>query len=94
MVESSLCLTIERGAGKNGGLKWGAERKAKVEWLRWVLEYAWGLRALSNAAKMKQAAEFRGKPSIPNIIISQQSYSDEKEESKSKLSRGIKIQWT
>lgn len=57
-------------------------RKAKVEWLRWVLGYAWGLRALSNAAKMKQAAEHRGKASIQNIIISQQSSSEGKEKSK------------
>lgn len=67
------------GAGKNGSLEWGAQRKAKVEWLRWVLEYAWGLGDLSNAAKMKQAAaEFRRKASIPNIIISQSPYSDGK----------------
>lgn len=57
-------------------------RKAKVEWLKWVLGYAWGLRALSNAAKMKQAAEHRGKASIQDIIISQQSSSEEKKENK------------
>lgn len=53
-------------------------RKAKVGWLRWVLGYAWGLRALRNVAKMKQAAEHREKASIQSIIISQQSYSEGK----------------
>ena len=45
----------------------------------WV---SWGLRALRNAGKMKQAAKHRGKVSIQNIIISQQSSSKGKEESK------------
>lgn len=70
--------------GEQGRMEvWNEEhtQKAKVEWLRWVLGYAWGLRALSNAAKMRQAAEHRGKASIQNII-SQQSYSRAKEESK------------
>lgn len=39
-----------------------------------MLGYAWGLRALRNTAKMKQAAEHRGKAPIHNTIISQQSY--------------------
>ena len=41
-----------------------------------MLGYAWGLRALRNTAKMKEAAEHRGKAPIQNTIISQQSYSD------------------
>lgn len=37
--------------------------------------YAGSLRALRNTAKMKQAAEHRGKASMHRAVISQQSYS-------------------
>lgn len=66
-----------------------------LEWFKWVLEYAWGLRALRNTAKMKQAAEHRGKAPIHSIIISQQWYSERhisknKKESLHKLLRPSK----
>lgn len=56
--------------------KWNKiESEREKVWFKWVLGYAWGLRTLRNIAKMKQAAEHRGKASIQNTIISQQSYS-------------------
>lgn len=69
-AENILHLIRRRKGEKEGERK--AERE-RVEWF-WVLGYAGGLRALRNTAKMKQAAEHRGKAPIQHTIISQQSY--------------------
>lgn len=45
------------------GEEWSEKMRVErenVEWFRWVLGFAWCLRALRNTAKMKQAAEQRG----------------------------------